>query len=165
MRRVWRIVMFAFLPSCALSDSPVLAPEALVPIDARNVTRSPQGAWEQISFVVDRPYPDFAFADEQLGTWLNAGWKLCKSQEPGWSSFVDVASGPSRRIHQKTLHLAKGNELILLSGRYHSSNAEALKPSAHAEPESTTQYGMVIWMKGSPEEIKSALDSFRASCD
>lgn len=160
------VLALLLLSACSLSDSSDKPKyQTLVPADARDVERSNEGLWQQTSFVVERHYPEFAFPEAQVARLGEMGWRICPSKEKGWSSFVDAASSPRRRVHQQMLKLAKGDESILLAGRYISTSQEALNPRSVAAPDSATQYGMIIWRKVSPGEMKSAPDSSDLLCN
>ena len=157
-------LLAVFLASCSAVELKVPADlDRLLPQDAREVNRSSPGHWKQISFVVERTFPEFAFAEKELAPWIQAGWIQCKSNADEWSSYIDEATGKVLRIHQKTIHMLRGNEVLLLGGRY-SSEGTGTEVSGSRAPDSTIQHGLIISMKGSSDEVKNALAPFQARC-
>jgi len=163
MRTVY--LLAALLISCAAPDpaKPGSELDMLLPPDAREVNRSLVGEWKQISFVVERNFPEFAFTEQGLSRWVRAGWAQCRSKADEWSTYVDEARGTPQRIHQKTVHMARGNELVLLGGMYFSASPGATAAGSRV-PDTTTQRGLIIWSTGSPDEIRKLLAPFDAHC-
>src|SRR5450631_457290 len=137
--------------------------ESVLPTDAKNVTKTPLGQLEQVSFAAQRKYPAFAFTDERIAALVVDGWKRCKSSAEDWSSFVEAASGSRVRVHQKILHFRKSDQVLMLVGRYVSPAPNTIEPG-EALPDSETQNGAVVVMKGSHSEMEEALKTFNAQC-
>jgi hypothetical protein len=138
--------------------------ESLLPADSQNVIRTQQGQWEQISFSAQRKFPAFAFNGERIGSLANEGWTRCKSSADDWSSFMDVTSGSPVRIYQRILHFKKSDEVLMIVGRYTSVTSATIAPGMEAPPDSETQNGAIIVMKGTPAELNEALKTFNARC-
>src|SRR5450631_1592613 len=137
--------------------------ESVLPTDAKNVTKTAQTQLEQISFAAQRKYPAFAFTDERIAALVVDGWKRCKSSAEDWSSFVEAASGSRVRVHQKILHFRKSDQVLMLVGRYVSPAPNTIEPG-EALPDSETQNGAVVVMKGSRSEMEEALKTLNAQC-
>lgn len=136
----------------------------VLPADAQDVVKDRVGASDQILFKVKRRYPTFAFSDETIARLAKDGWKKCSSPSDDWSSFVDMASGSSLRIHQKVLHLKKSDRVLVLIGRYTSPGPTRAGRQVESPPASDEQIANVIGIKGTSAELDEALRMFNARC-
>jgi hypothetical protein len=135
-----------------------------LPPDASNATRTSVGKSEQIAFVVQRKYPEFAFTAEVLSRLSSDGWKSCLSSSDDWSSFVDAASGATTRVHQKIIHFRKGDTVLVLAGRYITPLPAGTSVHTPAPPASDQQMGNVLALTGSSTELEEVLKPFNARC-
>jgi hypothetical protein len=138
------------------------APENLVPTGAAGIEVHDLGWGKQISFLVTRKYPQFAFGEEDLAQWAKRGFRPCKLTQGDWTSVVYKSYTPPTRKYLKQMLLFNGSRRILLIGEYRSTRADTLAIPYAGEPDSSSQVGtMMIYAESKElsEQITSALSA------
>jgi hypothetical protein len=136
--------------SAALGSHPVDKPiiESLIPKDAESIRSVKESTWNQMSFVVNRTYPAYAFDDTEINRWIKTSWVKC-STSSDWMNYTDRSTAMAVEVHQRTTYLAKDDVLLILSGRYRS------KTVGVSTPDSSVQYGLIRWSKLNKKEKKA----------
>ena len=151
MNRMRLVLVFSLLAisakvTCAsFVSAPPLVLTSLLPAAAQSIKEVKQKRWTQLSFIVNRDYPKYAFEELKLEQWVKAGWIKCSTSSE-WLSFPDYSKSKETRTYQRSIYLAKNDELIILNGSYQSHI------NAFTNPDSNIQYGLIRWSKMTKEE-------------
>ena len=158
------IVLAGCSPSIGTNAVPRVG-GVFVPADAANAQEHDVGGVKQLSFVIDRPYPAFVFDDQLLQNARANGWAICSTEASGWQSFLDRTRDAPRTIHQRVTVIARGDELIVYSGRYISPAMPIGAMSAASAPSNTQQIVVAMTLRRGDPTTAQLLEAFGATCN
>jgi hypothetical protein len=154
----WLVAASSFGEDAPLEAIP---PEKLAPADANGIEAHDLGWGKQISFLVMRKYPRFAFTEGDLLQWTRKGFHQCKLPQTDWTTIIDRSSGSPIRRQFKQMLLSNGSRRILLAGEYRSTAENSL---AADEPDSTNQVGTIMIYANSKELSEQITSALSAVC-
>jgi hypothetical protein len=133
--------------------------------DAMNLARFELGGpgVRQISYFVERRYPEKGVADEKISALVENGWQRCESHRSGWEDFIDGTTSPPTLVHQSLTTLRKFNaEYVVVTLRYGS------KWRGHKDgevvPDNSLQQVVILHYDLSVPEIREQMASTLQSC-
>lgn len=114
VRSLFGVVGFSVLAIAAGSPPEF---ELLMSKDATNIQRHSfvENGITQLNYVIGRPYPQFAIADDQYAQLAKMEWKECTGQRNKWSSFIDgsqKATQGRRCVYGASTYFVKGAQML-----------------------------------------------------
>jgi hypothetical protein len=112
----------------------------------------------QASFKLKSTYPTSAIL-EYYAQGLSDEWEACRSQAPGWDTYVSTAAGRDIFVHQVIRYWVNRRQKKMLSlvVRHYSKGSQF-----RCQPEDDVQYGVVV-VSMSPE-LKKEIALLRLAC-
>jgi len=132
--------------------------------DAASLRTDRIGSGEQISFLVDRSFPEIDLTGARLQVLRDANWLVCTGRRDQWQSFVDQTGGAARLIHQRILFFRKDAAVVMYAARYRSSVESDATGVDRTTPQSGQQHVVIQRMDLGDPNVKLIMDSFGTTC-
>ena len=127
----WILALFWACGATRSLASPV--DDIPIPSDALDVHRQSymDSKSRELSYRLDRPYPQSAPSAEHLKVLTAGGWAKCSGGHVGWDSYVDASRGSEheRTVFQNVTYWSKGDALLMIASFYYEKVGQAGRPA------------------------------------
>lgn len=156
------VILSALTLGCAGSstgDNRILVPRDATNIDERT---TPNGT--QLSFDVERKYPDLGWDHSSLKVASASKWRTCYGPDFGrWRVYGDKTATPPRLVHQHSTMVVMPGRALIIVGNYYSRLPIGGFPLSIL-PDNNRQHVTVMDIVGTERDIETTRSIFDANC-